>query len=217
MTEVFKSISAWSIVIPIGVGLYYYRQFDANSRIMFALILLAAIPQLTVAIFDDEKYYDNIRMMYNFYALLDPLAWAILFFLNIKNKRLQKAVVIISLLQIILWLTLLGVKDIYKDVFKEMICLTSIVQVLWTAVFFYEQYNSYEVSRIETMPLFWFCLGILLYAPTTYFLFVFYDQLHDESSLDTYLWNIHSVINPLMYCIISVGFWVNKRNEIIFS
>lgn len=215
--DVLKSISAWSIIIPIVVGLYYFRLFDANSRIMFALILLAGIPQLAAVIFSDKKYGADINFLYNFYALLDPLAWAILFFRNIKNKKLRKVVAIISLVQVIFWIALLNAINAYTEVFKEMICLTSIVQVLWIAVYFYEQYKSYEISRIETKPMFWFCIAILIYAPATYFLFVFFDQIHSEESPDHYLWNIHSVLNTLLYCIISIGFWMNKRNEFIFS
>ena len=213
MYDIFEFISAWSIVIPIAVGLCYFRQFDANSRIMFVLILLAGVPQLAAGIFS-KTAYDSFRiLLYNCYALVDPLIWAILFFRNIKNKKLRNAVALLPLVQVILWFTLLTTKDIRTEFFKEMICLTSVVQVLWSAVFFYEQYKSYEVSRIERKPLFWFCLGIMIYAPTTYFLFVFYDQLNGKNSPNHNLWNIHSVINPLMYCIISIGFWVNKKNE----
>jgi hypothetical protein len=213
MTDIFKLISAWSIVIPILFGLLYLRWFDANSRIMFALILLAGVPQLASAIYDDPKYDYYTMMLYNCYALADPLIWAILFFRNIKNKKLRNAVAILPIAQIILWFNLLVTKDIHTEFFIELICLTSVVQVLWTAVFFYEQYKSYEVSRIEKKPLFWFCLAIMIYAPTTYFLFVFYNQLHGKNPANNNLWNIHSIINPLMYCIISIGFWVNKRNE----
>jgi len=217
MSDIFVLISAYSILVPIVVGLLYFRQFDSNSRIMFALILLAGIPQLAAAIYSDTRYDAFTTMLYNCYALADPLVWAVLFFRNIKNTKLRWAVAILPLAQVSMWFYLLAAKDMHRVLFKEMICLTSIVQVLWTAVFFYEQYSSYEVSRIETKPLFWFCLGIMIYAPTTYFLFVFYDQLHGKYAINSWLWNFHGVVNTLMYCIISVGFWINKRNETNFS
>jgi len=214
MSDIFKYISAYSILLPAIVGLLFFRQFDKNSKIMFALILLAGIPQLASAFFADKKYNSFTTILYNCYALADPLIWNILFFRNIENKKLRRAVALIPVAQTGLWFYLLTVKNIETVLFKEMICFTSVIQVLWITVIFYEQYKSYELSRIETKPLFWFCLGVIIYAPTTYFLFVFYAEIMAKDSPVGYLWNIHSIINALMYCIISVGFWVNKRNEI---
>jgi hypothetical protein len=217
MSDILSYISAYSILLPIVTGLLYLRQFDANARIMFLLILLAGIPQLTSVLLDGHKYIASKIAMYNVYALADPLVWSILFFRNIKNKKVRRLVAAIPVLQVSLWFYLLAVKNIQPYLFTEMICLTSVIQVLWIAVFFYEQYSSYDVSGIETKPLFWFCLGILIYAPTSYLLFVFYDQIHENPKKYSSLWDIHSVVNTLMYCVISVGFWVNKKNEINFS
>ena len=211
MSDVLSKISAYSILIPIVVGLLYFRQFDKNARIMFFLILLAGMPQLAYGFFPEPKYNAFNLTLRNCYSLADPLVWSILFFRNISNKKLRKLVAVIPFAQVVLWLYLVSIKKIDHVLFKEMICATSVIQVLWVTVYFYEQYKSYEISRIEIKPLFWFCLGILIYAPTTYFLFVFYDQIHDPNSKNYSLWNIHSVINALMYCIISVGFWVNKK------
>lgn len=210
MSDTLSDISAYSILIPIVVGLLYFRQFDKNAMIMFLLILLAGIPQLFSAVLHDPRY-DAFRIaLYNVYSLADPLVWALLFFRNIRNEKLKKLVAAIPVVQISLWVYLLIARGIQTSLFIEMICLTSVIQVLWIAVFFYEQYSSNDVSRIETKPLFWFCLGVLIYAPTSYFLFVFYEQRDS-------IWIIHSVVNILMYCVISVGFWVNKKNEFNFS
>lgn len=214
MSDMLSHISAYSILVPIVVGLLYFRQFDQNARIMFFLILLAGVPQLAYAFFPGKNYYSFNLVLQNFYSLADPLIWSVLFFINIKNKRLRQAVALIPVAQVSLWFYLLATKNIQTALFTEMICLTSVIQVLWIAVFFYEQYSSYDISRIESKPLFWFCLGVLIYAPTSYFLFVFYNQIHTSPSKYHSLWDIHSVVNTLMYCVISVGFWVNKKNEI---
>jgi hypothetical protein len=217
MSDILSSISAYSIVVPIVAGLLYFRQFDRNSFIMFFLILLAGVPQLASGFLSGYKYRAFTMELYNFYSLADPLIWAVLFFRNISNRKLRNIVAFIPFAQLVLWVLLASVKKLDHSLFKEMICITSVVQVLWVTVYFYEQYKSYEISRIELKPMFWFCLGILIYAPTTYFLFVFYDQIHDPHSKNYYLWNIHSVVNSLMYCIISVGFYMNKKNEFNFS
>ena len=184
---------------------------------MFLLILLAGVPQLCSALLSDDRYDAFKIALYNVYALADPLVWSILFFRNIKNRKLRQLVAAIPVVQISLWLYLLSVRNIQPSLFTEMICLTSVIQVLWIAVFFYEQYSSADVSRIEVKPLFWFCLGVLIYAPTSYFLFVFYNQIHNNPERYNSLWHIHSVVNTLMYCVISVGFWVNNKNEFNFS
>lgn len=213
MDELLKSISACSVLIPLFIGFLCYRSFDRNSKIMFLLILLALIPQAAALVFVDEKYKQYTSILYNCYALVDPLIWSILFFQNITNKRLKQAVAIIPVAQISLWFYLVFTKDIEQSLFKEMICFTSIIQVLWIVVILYELFKSEAFLKLESRPLFWFCLALIIYAPTTYFLFVFVKEIKMPGSPIAKLWNIHSVLNTIMYCVIAYGFWVNKENE----
>ncbi|MBG9375877.1 hypothetical protein I5907_06500 [Panacibacter sp. DH6] len=213
MDELFKSISACSVLIPLFIGILCYRSFDRNSKIMFVLILLALIPQSAALVFTEKKYGTYTSILYNCYALADPLIWSILFFQNIRNKKLKRIVAIIPVAQVLLWLYLLFTKDIERSLFKEMICFTSVIQVLWIVVILYELFKSEAFLKLETRPLFWFCLALIIYAPTTYFLFVFVKEIKAQGSTLGYLWNIHSVLNTMMYCTIAYGFWVNKENE----
>ena len=212
MDKIFTSISACSVLVPLFIGTIFLRSFDKNSKIMFVLILLALTPQLAVLVVTKSQN-PYTQFLYNCYALVDPLVWSILFFQNIKNPALKKLVAIIPLAQVSLWIYLIIKQGMEKSIFKEMICFTSIVQVLWIVVILYEQLKSTDYVRLESRPLFWFCLAIMIYAPTTYFLFVFAEDIRAENSTIAYLWNIHSILNTAMYCVIAYGFWVNKENE----
>ena len=97
---------------------------------------------------------------------------------------------------------------IYNRFFTEFVCLNSLLQVLWILSFFYERYTRDEIRALEKEPMFWFCLGLLIYAPTTYFLFVYYEFVKNNH---THLWTIHSLLNTCMYVLFSVGICTNIK------
>ena len=163
-----ETISAFSVFLPLSLGLIFYQRLEINSRLMMILLALAAISSLA------GHFNSNKDLSYNIYCLLDSMFWGYLFFRNSKNPVIKIVIILILLFQLMAFF-LFSASEINKRFVTELVCLNNLVQLSYVLSFFYERYKREEIQALEKEPMFWFCLGLLIYAPTSYFLFAFYE------------------------------------------
>ncbi len=198
------TISAFSVFLPFCLGLILYARLDINSRVLMILLFFASISQLA------GHFNINKFITYNIYCFLDSALWGYLFFRNSKNNRIRSGILILVVLQAVISIISYSVSGIGHRFFSELVCLNNLLQLLWVLFFFYEKYMLEEVVALEKEPIFWFCLGILIYAPTSYFLFAFHDTISSGTNLRySNLWSIHGLVNTFMYVIFSIGIYIN--------
>lgn len=152
---------------------------------------------------------NQVWIFFNSYCLLDSVIWGYIFFRNSKNKTIRATIIIFLLSEVFLAFYLFYSIGISSRFFTELVCLNSLLELLWVLSFFYERYKKDEILALEKEPMFWYCLGILVYAPTTYFLFVFFDIINSNDVNYKNLWFIHYLLNTLMYLIFSIGILTN--------
>lgn len=202
-------LSVFSVLLPLLIGIILFKNLEVNSRLMLILLAFASISQLS-------SYFlakGHVWIFYNLYTIIDSVVWAYIFFRNSKRTAIKISIFTIVLFQLTGALYSFISKGIEIKFFSEFVCLNSILQILWVLSFFYERYISEQVIALERDPMFWYCIGILIYAPTTYFLFAFYDIVQVEKKYAN-LWSIHHVLNVCMYFIFSIGILINvMRNS----
>lgn len=170
---------------------------------MVFLLAFASVSQLASFFLTN---WNKIWTFYNAYTLIDSLFWGCLFFRNSKSKTIKYIIITALFLQVFVSIYVFSFIGINKRFFSEFVCLNSLLESLWVLSFFYERYKRDEIEALEREPMFWFCLGILIYGPSTYFLFAFYEVI--RGSQDTAyepLWTIHDCLNICMYFIFSIG------------
>ena len=206
MDKIIQIVSIYAVLIPLIVGLIFFSKQDFVAKIIFVLLFIASIPQLA-ALFSSKSM---IWSLYNLYVFIDLLAWSFIFYFSIQKETRWLIVVFFSMF-VSIYFYLTFTEGISKRFFSELVCLSSLIQVLWVSIYFYQLYKSDTLFKIEGQPIFWFCMAILIYAPSSYFLFAFRSYLDANASL-AYLWSIHGVLNTLYYVLIAVGFFVSKKN-----
>jgi hypothetical protein len=201
-------VSIFSVLLPLMAGMILFKKLEINSKLIVVLVTFATVPQL-VAFFESESNPQK-TVFYNLYTLFDSLILAYIFFRNSETKIVRKSIQVIITIQvgIVIWsFGKFGLGDRFRT---EFVCLNSILQILWVLTYFYERYVSEKIGSIEKEPMFWFCLGILIYAPTTYFLFVFYDVIRSSKEPQyNDLWDLHHLLNTCMYVLYTVGISIN--------
>jgi len=202
LTEILYQVSVYSVLVPLIAGLVIFKKLDMNSRTILLLLLFASIPQL-VSFHPVKEVRDTC---FNIYNIIDAIIWGYLFFRNSKNNVIRKSIAIIISLQVMTSVLILIKAGIQTRFYTEFVCLSSLLQVLWVLSFFYERYKREEIQALEEEPMFWFCLGILIYAPATYFRFAFYQSMRDT---DYGLKSLHHLLNTGMYLIFTVGILAN--------
>ncbi len=174
---------------------------------MIILLLFASMSALSGKIFNTKS---QMWTFYNTYSLLDSLVWGYIFYRNSRNKKIKIIITTIIFSEVIFAFYLFSSIGIYTRFFTELVCLNSLLELLWVLSFFYERYKRDEVAALEKEPMFWYCLGILVYAPTTYFLFVFFEVVRFSNDVNyKNLWSIHYLLNTSMYLIFSIGILTN--------
>lgn len=200
---IFQRISEYSILIPVSIGFIIFKYLDRNSFLIFLLMVIATFPQLAAHYASEEE--ENI--LYNFYTVFDLVVWGYVFFLNYKRKAIK----VISVFSIVAFV-ILSIFVFYKfgiesSFIYQLVCLASLMQICFILAYFYSLYTNEEWIELEKSPICCFSLGLLIYAPITYFYFAFYTNVPPDLKL------IHNIINTLMYLVFSIGLLTNLSNQ----
>ena len=201
-SNLIHQISVYSVLLPLATGIIFYRHQEANAKLMILLLAFASIPQLSAGLIPAGPLKTSF---YNLYILADAGLWGCLFLRNIKIPVIKKAILAILFIQLFVTGYFFVSKGVAAHFYSELVCLNSLIQLVWVLFFFYHRYKTEQIERLEHQSMFWFCLGILLYAPSTYFLFAFFPIINKNIQI----WTAHDFMNTLMYILFSFGFLVN--------
>jgi hypothetical protein len=209
ITKILYYVSGFSVVIPLGLGIRFFRQLDFNSRLVMLVLSFSTIAQL-LSLYPRLPF---VPAVFNTYCISDAIVWGYLFYKNSRNRGIKNAIVIIVSLQVVATIYVFITSGLNTKFYSEFVCLSSLLQVLWVLSYFYERYEREEIHALESKPIFWFCLGILIYAPATYFRFAFFHQI---SQSDYAVKIIHSLLNTCMYLVFSIGILTNVLKTLKF-
>lgn len=199
-----SACSVWSVCLPLIAGILNYKHIERNVRIILLILLLAAVPQVATII---NSEYQLPVVFYNSYILAEAALWPLFFYRNIAIPRIRQWIISLLLLNLVPVLTIYIVCGIRQRFYHELVCYNSLLQTILIALYFYELNNRTAYVRLWQQRLFWISIGLLYYAPCTFFLFLFYTKVnayYGRSDLH-FLWDIHSCFNVLMYILFTIG------------
>ena len=207
--ELLYMLSVYSVLFPFLLGLIFFKKIDINSKLLLFLVACASIAQIALSVLPKKQ----IPAFYNVYIIIDATFWMIIFMKNIQTFWSRKLISLLFLAQVVVFIYYMFCKEVGKRFFNELVCLASLLQVVWILLYFYERYSKEENAALEKKPMFWFCMGLLLYVPCTYFLFAFYPIIRGPyASHYASLWTLHDILNSCMYLIFSIGICVNFKS-----
>lgn len=210
--EAFQLVSVYSVLVPIMVGMYMVGRLDRNSKLVFVLLICAAFPQIGSSLVSVEKK----NFLYNSYTFVDHIFWAVIFYLSSRRLGLKLVILFSFILFTLYSMNLFSRSGIDSRFFTELVALNHLIQVIWVLSFYYSLYMEEEIYELEKTPIFWFSLGLLLYAPSSYFLFVFFEEVRNQEKYPE-LWIIHNLLNTLMYLVFTIGMYTNiyRRSKLM--
>ena len=211
--QIFHTLSIFSIIIPCIIGLIFFKFLEVNVRLVLIILVFASISQLAPFFLSSQK---EVWVFYNCYIIIDVTFWGYIFFQNKINKQLKLFVLCTIIAHVFISIYSFYTYGISTRFYNELVCLDSLAQVFWVLTYFYGLYENEKIERLEYKSMFWFCLGILAYNPSTYFLFVYYDIVKlDVTNEYSYLWRLHDLMNAIMYILFSVGMYVNQKKSFV--
>jgi hypothetical protein len=210
MKDIIHSVSIWIIVLPVLAGFINYKGLNKDSRWIFLLVLIAAVPQLLTFAINEHTALLNIS--YNLYKLVEMAVFYFLF----ANKFLLKSSRVVLQCSILLYLCFV-VYYLFSQGFAAsflniLVCINNCIYVLWILLLLKEQYQVKESFIVRSNPFMWYLLGILIYAPCSVVVFALYHYIREqENILIANLWIIQSICNILLYILFTVGLFIPKQ------
>lgn len=206
MGDILQNLSIYSVLVPLLTGLLFWKFQDANARIMMILLVFASFSQIVGSRSKDHKF-----LIYNLYILIDVFFWTYLLFRNTVARISKTFILILGTSLFIFALLKFISQGINTQFYRNLVSFDLILLVIYVLIYFIDKYYSEKITRLRAEPIFWFCLGILFYAPGTYLLFSTSYFISDEEF--KHVWKFHHLFNILLYLLITVGFLVKIQKS----
>lgn len=201
-------LSIWIILLPLFLGLYYYRHLDSDSKLILLIVIIGAIPQLLKS-FDCDEILMNV--LYNVYTPIEFFVYWLMFGKRIVSRD-TKTIKNITLIVFVSASVIITYRYGWTDKFRnEWVVVNNLAQITWVCLCLLEYYRN-DNAKIETrQPFFWFISGITTYASCTVIFYGLWQLIKSDQYKEYQLLKIvHHVFNILIYCLFSIGILKNK-------
>lgn len=199
------NISIYSILLPLLIGVIFFRKLSKDSRLIWGVVFAGAIPQLLKPVIDNTMTLD---VFYNLYIVVEFIIVSFLFRNKFYLKRFQAVFRISIFVYVILALPIIILNGIQHRFLNEWICLNSLAYTTWILMFILEQYsNEYVFKLTYNLSFFWIITGMFLYSLCTLMIFSFWRFIETSpKNVSDILKAIHEIFNTNLYIFFTVGF-----------
>lgn len=206
------SLSELITLLPILIGLYYFR----STKIEIKLLVILFICFFIRDIYSNNLAYlkvDNI-FIYNIFSFLELFFLALIFYSNSKIRSVKYK-------QIIVWgaatSLLIDVFFYSKNDFSvENFTIVRLYGILIIMAFYERVLSELNIKNILTYSMFWISSGLLLYYSGTFFIFLLGDiVLSTKSKPEVFhhYWNMNLLFYMFFCLLASIGIWFSKYDQ----
>lgn len=210
---ILNEISIWVVILPLLVGIFFFRSLSYSSMIVFGIVASATIPQLLREFVNDKE---TISIAYNLYTPAEFFLTFLLFkdkFKKQLNKNILKSLMALFIVASVVLCYYYNIKTRFIN---EWVCFANFVYTALILLLILEQYGQKENNSINDTFFLWYLVALFFYAPCTLLIFSLWQYLKsNQNSFLNNLWVIHHFFNIMMYVFFSVGFYIDSRKKII--
>ncbi|MDX2174387.1 MAG: hypothetical protein SFY56_14895 [Bacteroidota bacterium] len=213
MKILFGILIALSVLSPIVPILYCIKKrsaFNNQLKALFLYIVVAIVVDVFSAVFNSFKI--NRLPLQLCFDIFELLIISYLYWLQFNNRVLKFTIVSfvgIYLISIVyFFLTHQNIENIinYADVIEASII------IILSLIFFFKVLADLEIPKLTAYPFFWFNSAFLLYFGTSFFLFLFNNNLRSfNETIVLFLNAIHLLMNICFNTILSIGLCKVKK------
>lgn len=210
---IISNIALTTICVAFFCGLFRIKYLINYSYIVFLLILSAIITEIISHIIVYYFKMSNLAL-YNLYIIIESVLISIFYYKNLVNVKIKSFLVITGIILVATMLINLFKKSI-NTISEIFLTFESIHIIILTFFSFYQALKKQVYKNIIDDPLFWFNSAFLIYFSGNLFIHLFSNFLHEFAQKAFYeIWGVHSVLNIILYTLISIGFWKTKPSQI---
>lgn len=209
------------ILVPFFVGIYRFRQFDINLRLVFYYVLFGTITEIVTRII---IYYElityagqtNTLPITHLYQLGEFFILGLFYSHALKdvlNKRF--ILVLIVLFEVYCLINTLLLQSIFEYPAVPQ-SLSKIFLVGFSILFFYKVLVDARIPNLWKEPLIYINLAILMYYSGNLFYSLLFNLILDYSKeFSKITIQYFGVLMVLFYILIAIGFWKAREEKSI--
>jgi hypothetical protein len=204
-----STLSAFSSVIPLAIGLWKHRHLDQTLKVLLALAGLTFVTEMTMLSLTNYGYR-NLWLIHFFTPIqYSLLAW--IFAAWIQDRKARRAIkVSIPLFWmwsaiVFLWIEQTTSFSTYSRSLEAFLVVTISAYALI-------ELSKREVASLLTFPAFWVCIAVLVYFTGSAVIYASSNILL-ELSLEalTIAWTAKGGLNILANLFLGIGFTCHRR------
>ncbi len=150
------------------------------------------------------------HFLVSFTTLSEYFLFIIFIYINLKNLKLKKAIVVISILYL-LFSIFYAVTVKIKTIDTIPIGIETIIILSFSFYFLYERMNEPTTDLIYNDYRFWIVLGMIIYLAGSFFIYIFSDQV-DRQLFNKYL-SLTYIFYALKNILFALGIWIHVKRE----
>ena len=203
-------IVPFSVLVPILFGLINYKTAKTNSRILLYYLIISGIINI-IAILIQRYHLSNLPLLH-VYTLIEAIFLISYFRLIFNDLFIKKVLFSLTILfPIICILNFTFLQSIYT--FNTNTRPLEAILITFFCMLYI--YKSGFTENWICKPVNWFNMGILIYFPTAFIIFISSNYLivNNNKTMTNMVWDIHAALVLLMYLLWSRGFYLLKNGR----
>ena len=205
-------ISALAPVLPLGLGLMFFRRLEKARRILLILMACSLIAQLiALDYFLDKK--SNL-FVYHFYLPIEVLLLGNIYKIWLRGYWKK------ALIETLIWSFVLFaiLNTLFFQGLDQMnthaLFVAGSMLIIFAIAYFYRVLDEMKEEALEKSPAFWINTAVLLYYSGSLLILTMTRLLSAEAIKAYYhdIWFFHSCFNILMYGLFALGLWMKEKS-----
>ncbi len=209
LTDIFKAVSVWSILLPFVGGVILFRKLNNDSKIILLIVAVGIVPQVLGNWILQTETFKNIT--YNLYSPFEFICYAILFHNKYSSSKLNLFFKATLLFFSLISLLLLFNNNISTLFLNQWLISSNLIQVIWVGMYLVQLYLNDDLSFEPSDPFFWYLIAILCYASTTTVFYSLWYVIKSNAFVEfNFVKIIHHIFNISLYSLFFVGILKNN-------
>lgn len=214
MQLVIMHITIYSIIIPIGVGLWRHSSLEKEAKWLLYMLIPVAINQF-VSVWWLYYVEKNNIPFYHLYILMELLFISRIYYSYLKGRAFHWIVPAIAVAFSILFaVKLIGDVNYLWTYSTHLRAIEAVIILFFAGSYFVQVYRKQEIIHLHKSSGFWIGGGLILYFTCNLLLFTFSELVYaQESQVFQSIWAVHAILTLLLYLSFTIALLCKKKEK----
>jgi hypothetical protein len=190
------------------MGMMNLHYFGKSEKIIFVYLVIALVTEISTFIYEYLFNSENMLII-NSYVIIEMATICLFYFYTLSYKRFR--FIILAIITLFILFSIFQMALERKGISNISLTFESIIIIVLSILLFNDLLINTRYSNILSAPIFWINSGFLLFFSGNLILHLFSQFLQTYAQKALYeLWGFHSVLNIILYILISIGFWKTR-------